>query len=41
MTKVNPKNENKTSSAIFPWNILKSDVIYCFYHNILKYFNDF
>ena len=27
MTKVNPKNGNKTKSDIFPWDILKSDAI--------------
>ena len=28
MTKVNPKNGNKTKSDIFPWGILKSDAIF-------------
>ena len=39
-TKVNSNNGNKTKSDIFPWDILKSDVI-SFYQKILKHFNDF
>ena len=27
MTKVNPSNGNETKSDIFPWDILKSDII--------------
>ena len=27
MTKVKPKNGNETKSAIFPWEIFKSDTI--------------
>ena len=30
MTKVNPNHGNKTISDIFPWDILKSDVIFHF-----------
>ena len=33
MTKVNAKNENETKSAIFPWNIFKSDLIYILSNN--------
>ena len=41
MAKVNPNNKNETKSDIFPWDIFKSDVIYFFYQNNIKYFNDF
>ena len=30
MTKMNPKNVNKTKPEVFSWDILKSDVIYFF-----------
>ena len=31
MTKVNPNNANETKTAIFPWDVLKSEVIYFFF----------
>ena len=34
MTKVNPNNANETKTAIFPWDIFKSDVIFFFSKNI-------
>ena len=40
MTKVNPKNGNEIKSDIFPWDILKSDIIFIG-RKILKYFNNF
>ena len=38
MTKVKQNNGNEIKREIFPWDILKSDIIY---HWSLKYFNDF
>ena len=40
MTKVNPKNGNKTKSDISPCDIFKSDIIF-HWSQILKSFNDF
>ena len=38
MTKVNPNNANETKTAIFPWDVFKSDVIYFFFfQKILKF----
>ena len=34
MTKVNPNNGKETKSDIFPWDILKSDVISLLSKNI-------
>ena len=36
MTKVNPNNANETKTAIFPWDVLKSDVIYFFFSKNIK-----
>ena len=41
MINVNPNNENKIKSEIFPWEIVKFDTISFFHQKILKYFNDF
>ena len=40
MIKLKPNNGNETKSDIFPWNIVKSDIIFI-YQKIIKYFNDF
>ena len=41
MAEINPNNGNKTSSDIFRWDIIRSDVIYFFYEKTLKHFNEF
>ena len=41
MTKVKPNNGNETKSDVFSWDIFKSDSIFFFCQNILKYFSDF
>ena len=37
MTKVDPNNRNEIKSDIFPWDILKSGVIYFFYQKMVVF----